>query len=142
MRKLIIAGLMAAMIVPTVAAQADSPRQERHKPYGNWQNHRNYDWNRQDPRYGGYDAQRYYRDGRYYKTRQLSRNDRIYRGRDGRYYCRRDDGTTGLIIGGVAGGALGNLIAPGDSNTLGTILGAGAGALLGREVDRGGMRCR
>src|SRR3546814_19862367 len=43
-------------------------------------------------------ADRYYRDGRSYKARRLSHDDRIYRGRDGRYYCKRDDGNTGLII--------------------------------------------
>ncbi len=67
---------------------------------------------------------------------------RTWRGRDGRYYCRRPDGTTGLIVGGVAGGVLGNLIAPGGSKTLGTLVGAGAGALIGREIDRSKVRCR
>lgn len=101
-----------------------------------------YDWNRPDPAYGGYDAGRYYRDDRRYRERRLSRNDRVYRGQDGRYYCRRPDGTTGLIVGGLAGGLLGNIIAPGGSETLGTLLGAGGGALIGREVERGNARCR
>src|SRR3546814_6781219 len=82
-----------------------------------------YDYNRPDPRYGGYYADRYYRDDPRYRERRLSRNDRVYRGRDGRYYCRRSDGTTGLIVGGLAGGVLGNVIAPGGSETLGTIIG-------------------
>lgn len=102
----------------------------------------NYDYNRPDPRYNGYYADRYYREGRQYRERRLTRNERIYRGRDGRYYCRRNDGTTGLIVGGVAGGILGNIIAPGDSETLGTIIGAAAGAVIGQEVDRGNVRCR
>jgi outer membrane lipoprotein SlyB len=72
----------------------------------------------------------------------LARNDRIYRGSDNRYYCRRDDGTTGLIVGGMAGGVLGNIIAPGGSKTLGAILGAGAGALIGRAIDDGDIVCR
>ena len=83
-----------------------------------------------------------YRDGRYYKERRLSRNDRVYRGNDGRYYCRREDGTTGLIIGALAGGLLGNTIANGKSTTLATLLGAGGGALIGRSIDRGDARCR
>lgn len=92
---------------------------------------------------GGWDAARYYRhDDRKYKPRRLGRNDRIYRGYDNRYYCKRDDGTTGLIVGGMAGGVLGHVIAPGGSKTLGTILGAGAGALLGREIDKGDIVCR
>ena len=82
-----------------------------------------YDWNNPDPRYGGYYADNYYRNDRRYRERRMSDGDRIYRGRDGKYYCRRSDGTTGLIVGGIAGGVLGNVIAPGDSKTLGTVIG-------------------
>jgi hypothetical protein len=96
---------------------------------------KNYDYNRFEPGYSRYDAARYYRRGNG-QSRRLGRNDRIYRGSDDRYYCRRDDGTTGLIVGGVAGGVLGHIIAPGGSKTLGTLIGAGAGALLGRHVDK------
>jgi len=111
----------------------------RYRPNSAW---RSYDYNRPDPSYGGYYADRYYREGSGYRERRLTRNDRIYRGRDGRYYCRRPDGTTGLVVGAIAGGILGNIIAPGGSETLGTILGAGVGAVLGREIDRGDVRCR
>ncbi|WP_404337050.1 glycine zipper 2TM domain-containing protein [Sphingomonas sp. MMS12-HWE2-04] len=109
--------------------------------------YRSYDWNRPDPSYGGYDAGRYYRDDQRYRERRISRNDRVYRGNDGRYYCRRSDGTTGLIVGGIAGGVLGNIIAPGGSETLGTLLGAAAGAAVGSSVDRNNqnnrdVRCR
>jgi Ni/Co efflux regulator RcnB len=103
---------------------------------------RRYDYNRFEPGQRGYDASRYYRDDRSYRARRLGRNDRIYRGADDRYYCRRSDGTTGLIIGGITGGVLGNVIAPGDSRTLGTLLGAGAGALVGRSIDRNNVTCR
>lgn len=103
-----------------------------------------YDYNRPDPAYGGYYADRYYRDDpRRYREQRLNRDDRVYRGRDGRYYCRRSDGTTGLIVGGVAGGLLGNLIAPGGSAVLGTVLGAAAGAAVGSSVDKNNdVRCR
>jgi hypothetical protein len=107
-----------------------------------WQAYRRYDYNRPDPAYGNYYADRYYRDGGYYQPRQLSYNDRIYRGQDGRYYCRRDDGTTGLVIGALGGGVLGNVIAPGGSKTLGTIIGAVGGGVLGRALDRGNAACR
>jgi uncharacterized protein YcfJ len=112
--------------------------------YGSGYGYSNYDWNRPDPSYGGYYADRYYRDDRRYDERRLSRNDRIYRGQDGRYYCRRPDGTTGLIVGGIAGGVLGNIIAPGRSETLGTLLGAAAGAAAGAAIERnsGDVRCR
>ena len=103
------------------------------------------DWreDRYDARNDYWDAARYYRrDDRRYGQRRLSRNDSIYRGSDDRYYCRRDDGTTGLIVGGISGGVLGHIIAPGGSKTLGTIIGAGAGALIGRAIDDGDVVCR
>jgi hypothetical protein len=110
---------------------------------GYYDRYGNYDWNSPDPRYGGYYADNYYRTDRRYRERRLSDNDRIYRGRDGRYYCRRSDGTTGLIVGGVAGGILGNIIAPGDSKTLGTVIGAIGGAAVGAAADSGrDVRCR
>lgn len=103
---------------------------------------RSYDYDRPDPAYGGYDAGRYYREDSRRRERKLSQNDRVYRGQDGQYYCRNRDGTTGLIVGALAGGVLGNIIAPGGSETVGTILGAGGGALLGRSIDRNKARCR
>lgn len=162
MRKLILGALVAAMTLPMaapVAAQrgdydrnydhrdddrGDRDRdRDRNRRHGgdDWQRGRNYDWNRPDPRYRNYDAARYYHQGNY-RERRLGRNDRVYRGSDDRYYCRRNDGTTGLLVGGVLGGVLGNTIASGGSSTLGTLLGAGGGALLGRQVDRGNVRCR
>lgn len=103
-----------------------------------------YDWNSPDPRYNGYYADNYYRTDRRYRERILSSDDRIYRGRDGRYYCRRSDGTTGLVVGGIAGGILGNIIAPGDSKTIGTVIGAIGGAAVGAAAtsSSGDVRCR
>jgi len=98
---------------------------------------------RYDARDGYWDPARYYRrDDRRYAERRLGRNDRIYRGSDNRYYCRRDDGTSGLIIGGISGGVLGSILAPGGSKTIGTIIGGAAGAVLGRSIDRGDIVCR
>jgi hypothetical protein len=113
-------------------------------PGGTSYAYREYDWNRPDPSYGGYYADRYYREDRSYRERRLSRDDRVYRGQDGRYYCRRSDGTTGLVVGGIAGGVLGNIIAPGGSELLGTVLGAAAGAAVGASVDKNNseVRCR
>jgi hypothetical protein len=87
-------------------------------------------------RYDGYYGRSTYRDQRDY------RDTRVWRGNDGRTYCRRSDGTTGLLIGGAVGGVLGNSIAGRGDRTLGTILGLAGGALLGREIDRGNSRCR
>ena len=107
-----------------------------------------------DPRYNNpnydqqfatnYDASRDYRDDPRYQERALSSNDPVYRGSDGRYYCKRSDGTTGLIIGGAAGGILGNVIDGGRNRIGGTLIGGALGALLGKSVDQNNTqyRCR
>ena len=89
-----------------------------------------------------YAPEREYREGGQYQERVLTAQDRVYAGEDGRYYCRRPDGTTGLIVGGAAGALLGNVLTKGGSSTLGTILGAGAGALAGRAVEQHTVHCR
>lgn len=66
---------------------------------------------------------------------------REWRGRDGRTYCRRSDGTTGLIVGGVGGALLGRTIDTRGDRTAGTVLGAAAGALIGKSIDSG-RRCQ
>ena len=91
-----------------------------------------------DPYEGYYERQ--YRAGDY-RPYALDRGDRIYRGTDGRYYCRRRDGTMGLVVGAGIGALLGNIIAPRGSNTLGTIIGAAGGAGIGYAIDRGEVRC-
>ena len=93
---------------------------------------------------GGYDPSRYYRSGTQYQERALRSDERVYSGNDGRYYCRRSDGTTGLLVGGAAGGLLGNVIDGGRSRIVGTLLGGAAGALAGRAVDQNNsqVRCR
>lgn len=131
-----IALMSAVAVAATALGGCASTESSRYRGYSA------YDYNRPDPRYGGYDAQRYYRADSRYQEYRLQRNDRIYRGRDGRYYCRRSDGTTGLVVGAAAGGTLGAIIAPGGSEVLGALIGGAAGALLGREIERGEMRCR
>jgi hypothetical protein len=103
-----------------------------------------YDWNTPDPRYNGYYADNYYHSDRRYREYRLNSNDRIYRGRDGRYYCRRSDGSTGLIVGAVAGGILGSIIAPGDSKPLGAVIGAIGGGAAGAAIDSNNpdVRCQ
>ncbi|KTF69322.1 glycine zipper 2TM domain-containing protein [Sphingomonas sp. HT-1] len=93
-----------------------------------------------------WDPSRYYRPGS--SERVLSSDDRVYRGQDGRYYCKRPDGTTGLIVGAAAGGLFGNVIASRRSSTVGTLLGAIAGGAIGASVDKNNqmnnqdIRCR
>ena len=74
---------------------------------------------------------------RRYKYREW-RDDR------GRVRCRKPNGTTGLVVGGVAGALLGRTIDTRGDRTIGTLGGAAAGALAGREIDRGtsNRRCR
>ena len=148
MRTLILGLAIAATVLPVAApVSADPPPWSHGRKHDRWRgndrvDYRQYDWNRPDPRYRGYDATRYYRAGNAYPVRRLGRYDRIYRGTDGRYYCRRSDGTTGLILGGLIGGVVGNSLDRGRSNTLGTLLGAAGGAVLGQAIDRGNVRCR
>ena len=69
---------------------------------------------------------------------------REWRDDRGRVRCRKPDGTTGLVVGGVAGALLGRTIDTRGDRTLGTLGGAAVGALAGREIERGtsNRRCR
>jgi hypothetical protein len=90
-----------------------------------------------------YDASRYYRDDPRYTERRLSEQDEVYRGSDGRYYCKRSDGTTGLVVGAVGGGAVGNVIDGGHNRVAGTLIGGALGALAGKAIDQSSdVRCR
>ncbi len=90
-----------------------------------------------------WDASRYYRDDSRYEERRLGSNDEVYRGSDGRYYCRRSDGTTGLVIGAGVGALVGRGIDSRGERTTGTVIGGVLGALVGREVERSqDLRCR
>lgn len=137
---------MRTMIIGLVAASAALGGCSQYGDgYGvdpRYSSYSNYDWNRPDPAYNGYDAERYYVDNPRYRERRLTSNDRVYYGRDGRYYCRRGDGTTGLVVGGIAGGVLGTAIAPGGSGLLGALLGGAAGAAAGEAIDRRNVKCR
>src|SRR3546814_4944928 len=88
MKKYIAAAVLAAVAMPSAPALADPP------PWAPAHGKRAKDR-------GLYDG-----TGRYYEPRRTSRGDRIWRGDDGRYRRRRDNGPTGLMIG-AAGGARG-----------------------------------
>ncbi|WP_294190434.1 glycine zipper 2TM domain-containing protein [uncultured Sphingomonas sp.] len=75
----------------------------------------------------------------YYETDRPRRyRPRTYRdARDYRYTDRGcQNGTTGTIVGAIAGGLLGRVIDRRGDRTLGTVLGAGGGALAGNAVER------
>lgn len=67
-----------------------------------------------------------------------------WQGEDGRTYCRRSDGTTGLIVGGGAGALVGRGIDGGRNRGAGTIIGGVIGAVLGTAIERSAseQRCR
>ncbi|GAM05864.1 MULTISPECIES: glycine zipper 2TM domain-containing protein [Novosphingobium] len=70
---------------------------------------------------------------RYHRT---DNGIRYWKDDRGRYRCKKSNGTTGLLIGGVAGALAGRAVDTRGDRTMGTVVGAAAGALLGREVDR------
>ena len=114
MHKTLLTIAAATLLVPAVPAAADPP------PWA--------------PAHG-----KRAKDARHYHT--SANGVRYWRGNDGRYYCKRSNGTTGLIVGGAAGALAGRAIDTRGERTTGTILGAAAGALLGREVQRS-VSCR
>jgi|GraSoiStandDraft_4_1057263.scaffolds.fasta_scaffold58827_2 uncharacterized protein YcfJ len=79
--------------------------------------------------------------GHYAEPRVIHDESQVWRGNDGRYYCKRSNGTTGLVVGAAVGALVGREIDGGRDRTTGTILGAAGGALLGREIAKGEVRC-
>ncbi|HTN13390.1 MAG TPA: glycine zipper 2TM domain-containing protein [Sphingomonadaceae bacterium] len=127
MKKIMMAIAAAGLVLPAVPAVAGE------------RDHYSREYRDRDHRY---DRNVYDSRGRYKEPRRVSRNDRVWRGKDGRYYCKRSNGTTGLIIGAAGGALVGRAVDTRGDRTLGTVLGAAVGGLLGREIDRGEARCR
>lgn len=151
-KTLAIAMAASGLAFATPAAAVEAPVAASAPIAAEWQGQSQYEVNAQHHRRwhrrGGRDRnynRGYYDRGydRGYYEEPIYRDTRIWRGNDGRYYCRRRDGTTGLLIGAAAGALLGREVAGrrGD-RTLGAILGAAGGAILGRSIDRSGSRCR
>jgi hypothetical protein len=67
---------------------------------------------------------------------------KMWQDSQGRWRCKRSNGTTGLIVGAAGGALLGRAVDTRGERATGTILGAAAGALIGRELDRSRVRCR
>jgi len=98
----------------------------------------------------GYYNQGYGYNGRYYDPRYDRRSYNGYSPYNGRTYYqgrynysygnhygyRCSNGSTGAIIGAIAGGLLGSQVAGRGDRAVGAILGGAAGALAGREIDR------
>ncbi|MEO6387009.1 MAG: glycine zipper 2TM domain-containing protein [Croceibacterium sp.] len=133
---------LALSAVPAAAADFHMPTHGVHAaPQADaWNKHRRD--NRGNRGYQNYQSGYGYNNSRVAYDEPVYRNTRVWRGNDGRPYCQKKDGTTGLIIGAAAGALLGREVDGGRDHTLGTVLGAAAGALLGKEVASGGNRCR
>ncbi|WP_037502178.1 glycine zipper 2TM domain-containing protein [Sphingomonas jaspsi] len=69
-------------------------------------------------------------------------NGRMWQDSQGRWRCKRSNGTTGLIVGAAGGALIGRAIDTRGERATGTIIGAAAGALIGRQIDRSRVRCR
>jgi glycine zipper 2TM protein len=106
----LILGLAALTMAVPVLAPAVAGKNDRRDDYG-----------------------RYYDNDNYY-------SGPTWRGEDGRTYCRRRDGTAGLIVGAAAGALVGRAIDTHGERATGTIVGGAIGALVGREVARN--RCQ
>ncbi len=134
MKSLLVSLAAFGLVAPT-AVHADAPSWSQSYDYHKGKKHKHRDRYRSNA-----DQRNYYNQG---SAQPLRDNTRVWRGSDGRYYCKRDDGTTGLVIGGVVGGLIGHEVAGRGDRTLGVILGAAGGAILGRAIDRrGSYSCR
>ena len=130
MKKTLLSAVLAATALTSVPAFGDPP------PWAPAHGRRHHEQQRYDQqRYDNYDRHDYYerdddddrddddgRNGRYdndYQRdyRRTSNGIDYWRGDDDRYYCRRGNGTIGLLVG------------------------AALDALLGRDVSRGRTRC-
>ena len=74
--------------------------------------------------------------------RGVSQQNPYWWGSNGQMHCRRQDGTTGLLVGALAGGTLGNMLAREGDKRLGSVIGGTLGAVLGNELAKGNVRCR
>ena len=125
---------MAVSAVPAAAVDFHAPGYNAAPAEDGWNRHR------RDRHRDRYDDRGYSQQGNYGEP--VYRETRVWRGEDGRTYCRKRNGTTGLIIGGAGGALLGRAIDTRGERTTGTVLGAVAGALIGREIQRGRSRSR
>ncbi|WP_226018306.1 glycine zipper 2TM domain-containing protein [Novosphingobium sp. FKTRR1] len=152
MLSLAVLGVVAGAIPAQAAVGTATAPTALAAAYGDdWQHGREPSWNDRNYNRDGWGRGYERTDWRDNQRREDWRDDRrrddgyqasSWRGRDGRTYCRKPDGTTGLLVGGAAGALIGRGVAGSGDRTLGAILGAAGGALLGRAIDRDSGRCR
>ena len=142
--------LAAIMLAPAATFAQANPDQARiaNQQAGppssprDWREFHQYDYDRLEDGQRHYYANRYYRDGRYYDARSLGLGDRLYRGGGTNYYCRRSDGTTGLIERGLFGTTSAELLHKGQSGTVEDLIRTQKGAPLAASVAEGKLICR
>lgn len=147
MKKAILASVLAAVTLAAAPALADPPPwapahgRRAHEQSQYQERYEDQERYQDQQRYQNHDAYRSYQPRRGY-DRPLGYNDRVWRGNDGRTYCHRSDGSTGLVIGAGLGALAGSAIASNRDQTLGIILGALGGGVAGRSIERRNIRCR
>ena len=119
LKKLSLVGAALVMTATTVIPAAPAMAQSRYD-----RGYRDNGYNR-----GGYDNR--YDNGRTYRG-----YDQNYRNYRTPRECKTERGT---VIGAIAGGLLGNIIAGRGDRLLGTVIGGAGGALAGREVAKSGQ---
>jgi hypothetical protein len=119
----LLASATTAIVPSAASAQRYYDRYEQVRGGDDWRHEQRPRYVRDDDRRWddrrGYDDRRY-RDERGYERRAQG--------------CSR--GTTGALVGALAGGLLGRTIDSHGDRTLGTILGGGAGALAGHAIEK------
>lgn len=117
MKKIVLTAVAATMFAAPAMA-----RPPQHAPAHGW---------RAQQYAQNYQAPRYYNDGR-----------TNYGSRAANGYCQKDSNTGGTVLGALAGGVAGNVIAGRGDKTLGTVIGVLGGGIAGRELDRRKYSCR
>jgi uncharacterized protein YcfJ len=65
----------------------------------------------------------------------------VYYREDPCYVQRHNSGTTGAVIGGIAGAVLGSQVAGRGARTEGAVIGGAAGAVAGHQIGRHSVKC-
>jgi len=142
-RKLITMALgaagLAAALSPSVALANQYDRYG--EGYGSGYGSDYYDRDDDDDYRRG-DERRGYGDDGYYARRGYDDDGRYRRHHHQRYSSRcRSSGTTGALLGGLAGALFGRGIASHHDNAVGTIVGGAGGAMAGAAIERSNDRC-
>lgn len=127
-----------------VVTQRELRRAQRSARNNSYNSYNSYGGGNYPQSYGGgyypqsYGNQSYGNQYSRYYSQQGYYSGPTWRGNDGRYYCHRQDGSAGTIVGAGVGALIGSQVAGRGDRTLGAVLGGAVGALIGSRADRGG----